>query len=253
MHEQQKIRIDVGTSCLAPNSAYWLNKYHDIIVLAFEPNPQNINSLYTGQDTEKWFDFSLQINSNSIFDKQKNKICNITDKNNKFFLYDYAIDDVFELCKKTFFCTSEQNTGCSSLNRPIESILKVSIKQQIEVNVAPLNYFLDKIDWNTFKYIEFLKTDTQSNDLNVVKSCKQYLNKICFIQSEYFTNNQYENEKNQNDCFHEFNNFMIKNNFSLYWKDGCDVRYVNNNLIDYIKNNNILDDSSDYPNGIFKF
>lgn len=51
---------------------------------------------------------------------------------------------------------------------PIENRLKQKIKKKIKIPVFKLKYFLSKIDWNKFKYIEFLKIDTQGNDINVL-------------------------------------------------------------------------------------
>lgn len=246
----QKIRIDVGTSCNAPNSAYWLSKYENLCILAFEPNPKNINSLNTGIGTEKWNSIRIQLNNNSIYDFNNNKICSISDKN-KFLLFECAIDNVEFGCKKNFFCTSDVNTGCSSLHKPIEQKLQIPVEKEIEVDVFPLEYFLKNFLKENNLYVEFLKTDTQSNDLNVLKSCGEYINRVCFIQSEYHTNGQYENEKNNLECLDSFDEFMKKNNFHRYWTTSTDVRYINLSLLDYIKNNNIKDDTYDFPNGIY--
>jgi hypothetical protein len=247
----KKIRIDVGTSCNAPNSAYWLNKYSDLCVLGFEPNPKNIISLNTGIGTEKWNCIRIQLNNNSIYDNNNSKLCNINDNNNEFLLSECAIDDVEIPCKKKFFCTSDINTGCSSLHKPKENILKIPVEKEIEVDTFSLEYFFDNIFKKKYDYFEFLKTDTQSNDLNVLKSCGKYMSRICFIQSEYHTNGQYENEKSKSESLLSFDHFMEKNNFKRYWATSTDVRYVNLSLTNIIKNNNIIDDTYDFPNGLY--
>ena len=59
---------------------------------------------------------------------------------------------------------------------------------------------MEKINYEKYKYIHFLKIDTQGNDLNVLKGCEQYLSKILFIQTEYTTNGEYYGEINEKNA-----------------------------------------------------
>ena len=85
--------------------------------------------------------------------------------------------------KKNFYHTAKKNYGCSSLLKPITQKLGIRSDFKKLVDIYPLNFFLKKIN---SKYIEMLKTDTQGNDLNVLKSAKIHIKKIAFIQSEYW-------------------------------------------------------------------
>ena len=71
-------------------------------------------------------------------------------------------------------------------------------------NLLSTLLFFDEFDWNKIEFIDFLKTDCQSNDLNVIKSCGDYLKRICFIQSEYYAHSAYEGEGDINMCFNEY-------------------------------------------------
>lgn len=245
----KNVRMDVGTSVCAPNSALWLSKYTNLAVFAFEPNPFNAKCVREGT-LEYGHEYKVIENTGKItYGSNDNVIGNVNDSNNYFKLYEAAVDDVEEYSTATFYCTSEINTGCSSLHKPIESQLGIPVKEEVTVNVIPLYKFFKNFDWHQVPYIDFLKTDTQSNDLKVIKSCKEYIKNICFIQSEYYAHSAYEGEKSQSECFSEFHSYMTSNGFKLYYKSGTDVSYVNENLLSYIIQNNIVNDCLEFQNG----
>jgi hypothetical protein len=245
----KNIRLDVGTSVCAPNSALWLSKYENMAVFGFEPNPYNAKCVNEGT-LEYPHEYKIVANTGKItFGSNENFIGDINKTNSYFKLYECAVDNVDELCKKTFYCTSEVNTGCSSLHKPIEENLGIPIQQEIEVDVVPLYKFFEQLPWEQIEYIDFLKTDTQSNDLNVIKSCREYIKKICFVQSEYYAHSAYEGENSQIECFNQFDSYMKENGFRAYSVSGTDASYVNENLIPYIIQNNIINDSLEFGNG----
>jgi hypothetical protein len=245
-----KARIDVGMSTHAPHSAMWLSKYSDMLVIGIEPNPFNYEKILDG---EFLINTTYQVISNTQSVKLNNElICNFAERGNIFKPIEAAIDNVDEPCEKSFYCTSMLNTGCSSLHKPIDGspgLNGVTTEKQVDVSVISLKHILDNFNWQQIPVIEFLKTDTQANDLNVIKSCKEYLKRICFIHSEYHTFGVYEGEKSQTECFTEFDLFMKQNNFKCYNLTGTDVSYVNLDLIEYIITNNVVNDTEEYPNG----
>lgn len=244
----ERIRIDVGTSSTAPNSAFWLHKYKNIAVFGFEPNPYNVQSVLNG--TSQYPNDYKVIQTKKIISVDGNEI-DYNESGNQFQIFEFAIDNVDTVCKKTFYCTNSLNTGCSSLHKPIDERLNgVKTEKEIEVNVIPLKMFFDEINWNRFEAIEFLKTDCQSNDLNVIKSCGNYLKKICFIQSEYYAHSAYEGEPDVNECFIKFDKYVTSMGFKLFHRTGTDIGYVNEELIGYIIQNGILNDSLELQNGV---
>lgn len=62
-------------------------------------------------------------------------------------------------------------------------------------------------------------------------------------------NSAYEGEKSQSECFSEFHSYMTSNGFKLYYKSGTDASYVNENLLSYIIQNNIVNDCLEFQNG----
>lgn len=238
----KKARIDIGMSSTAPNSAFWLDKYNDIFVIGVEPNPINFERVLDGKFIVNG---ELQVVANEQIVRVGNGdvLCNYNEKGNSFKPLEAAIDDVNGITKKDFYCTDITNTGCSSLHKPIDARLNgVKTERKIEVDVISLESILENFPFDKIPVIEFLKTDTQSNDLNVVKSCGKYLEKICFIFSEYYAHSAYEGEGTQQQCLQRFDEFMFSNGFKRYFVSGTDVGYVNTNLISHIISNNVLND-----------
>jgi len=159
----KQIKIDVGTAMNAPNSELWLNNLSDRVVFGFEPNPKSVRELLSG-DNKKY--------GNSY------RYLNLKHVDNRFFLFNVAIDDC-SLQLKPFYLTKGDG-GNSSLHKPSE----FKIKDRIFVPCIRLSDFLSLIPWKRFRYIEHLKIDTQGNDLRVLKSAGDYLQRIVFISVE---------------------------------------------------------------------
>ena len=127
--------------------------------------------------------------------------------------------------------TDERNTGCSSLLKPTEK-LGLDVKKIHEAKVKSLKQILDKFYKNIsqFPYITALKSDAQGKDLDVIKSTRDYLDKVLFIKMEVRTNGQYENEQKVSDI----EDFMKKNKFNLYHDSHYDHVYINIALLEKI-------------------
>jgi hypothetical protein len=246
----RKVRIDVGMSSTGPNAAYWLNKYDDIVVIGIEPNPINFKRIMDGKFIVGG-EIQIIADENIIKIGNGDVLCNYIEKGNYFIPIEAAIDNVNKLTKKTFYCTDIVNTGCSSLHKPIDERLNgTKTESEILVDVLSLEMLFENFPFEQIPVIEFLKTDTQSNDLNVVKSCGKFLSRVCFIFSEYYAHSAYEGEKSQYQCMLEFDSFMKENKFKQFYCSGTDIGYVNEKLIPYIIDNSILNDCIEFQNGI---
>jgi hypothetical protein len=246
----KRVRIDVGMSSTGPNAAFWLNKYDDMLVIGVEPNPVNYQRVLDGQFIVTG-EIQMVANENIVRIGNGDILCNYLEKGNYFKGIEAAVDNVDDVCTKTFYCTDITNTGCSSLHKPIDSLLNgVKTESEIDVTTLSLEKLLENFPFEQIPVIEFLKTDTQSNDLNVIKSCGKYLSKVCFVFSEYYAHSAYEGEKSQTECLDEFHSFMTENNFKQFFSTGTDVAYVNIDLIPYIIDNNITNDCIEFQNGL---
>jgi hypothetical protein len=217
-------------------------------VFGFEPNPFNVECVRNGTDVYP-NDYKL-VQNKGIITKDNTIIATFEENRNQFEIFEVAVDNVNTPTKKTFYCTSELNTGCSSLHKPIDERLNgVVTDREVEVTAIPLKQFFENFNWEKIPFIEFLKTDTQSNDLNVIKSCGEYLKKICFVQSEYYAHSAYEGELSQSESFNNFNKYMIESGFKCYFSSGTDAAYVNEELIPYIIQNGLVNDSLEFTKG----
>lgn len=203
-----QIKIDVGLSFGAPNSALWLDNLHDRIVFGFEPNPENVRDLLT-------------IDEN----KRGKKPYYLSSKylNNRFFLFNAAIDN----CRpqlKTFYMAKD-DPGTSSLHKPID----IKIKRQVVVPCFSLSDFLSLIPWKRFNYVEHLKIDTQGNDLRVLQSAGRYLHQIVFITAECTAEGYtYSHTSKELDKFMKTNKFeFIKNTEKKGNKTFVNLKYKN--------------------------
>ena len=215
-----KLFIDVGTSIDAPNAASWLKEYSDCFVVGIEPNPENIDVLRKGRDGNVSFPY-LALDKNAVM-QYNNTVAEINDR---FCIFECAIDNVEEPTTTSFYMTDDRNSGCSSLLMPTEK-LGLDVKKVHQVDVIPLQMILKKLIPSRFEHVTFLKTDAQGKDIDVVKSCKDYLNKIFVLQMEVNTVGQYENEQN----LEEIEQFMFSNNFTTLGGSFYDRIYVNKDL-----------------------
>lgn len=181
-----KLRFDIGLSNDMPNSLEWLEKDEDVFVVGIEPHPNNFQCCKELIDNSKFKD--------------------------RCFLIESAIDDVENTDKKVFYGLGGPETnydaGTSSLRKPIGRF-KNSIKEVYNVNVISLNYILDNLEYHL---IDLIKTDTQGNDLNVLKSLKEHIKKVIYIHSEYDESSDYKNANTGS----ELDDFLLKNNFEKY-------------------------------------
>lgn len=181
-----KLRIDVGLSTCMPHSMEWLSEREDIFVIGFEPHPVS-------------FESSKKCLSESGY-------------SDRCYLIQAAISDVKELSKSVFYGLdgpeTEYNIGTSSLKKP-KGRFKNSVDEVYNVNVLPLSYVLDRINYDV---IDYIKTDTQGSDLEVLKSLGSHIENVLRIQSECDSSSDYESANTEE----ELSNFLSNNNFAKY-------------------------------------
>jgi len=204
----KSLRLDIGLSTTAPNTYKWIRDSDDCFVIAVEPVLRSIKS-------------------SCILMRPVPNI------NNVYFIH-AAIDNVTEPQPWTIYVT-EKDIGCSSLYRPVEFVTA----WEEDTTKISLKAVLDRIQWEKvdFDYIEYLKTDTQGNEIEVLKSMGKYLNKVVFIEIECDTNDQYHGtpSRDQTISFLEDNNFEFFQNCADSYRvsDGCyvDQIFINKNYV----------------------
>ena len=193
------LRLDIGASTTAPNTSNWIRDIDDCFVIVVEPVLKNVTT------SAMFMSYSPNFK-------------------NTYFIH-AAVDDVEELEEGLIYVTKE-NIGCSSLYLPQPHRLEIDHEEKTtKVN---LKYILDKIDWENvnFDYIEYLKTDTQGNDINVLKSMGEYLSKIAILEIECTTWDAYYNVPEEDEIL----SFLEENNFKFL--KNCDDSLVNGVYVD---------------------
>jgi FkbM family methyltransferase len=168
-----EISIDVGLAADAPHALQWLEHNSSVFVFGFEPVKSNCDRVM-----EKILARGFE---------------------NRFKLFRCAVDNVDEEIIKDFYVTRNSEVkddhGQSSLYK-LKHELKESmwVDEVVPILCVNLSDLLDRINWNIFKEISFLKTDTQGNDLNIIKSLERYFHKIPRIQCESHCFGQYQKD-----------------------------------------------------------
>jgi len=199
----KNIKIDVGLSHTAVNSILWINnpELEDRHIFGFEPQP-HLNP-YAGVDKSRYT------------------------------LVKCGLDNIERGIQSSMYICGE-DPGRSSLYVP--NTFK-PIYEQI-VFLLPFDMFLSKIDWHRFQYIEHLKTDTQGNDLRILMSAKEYLQKIVFLEVEstcYENEYEYYPKKKETQEYLEFMGFEL-----LEETNSIDQSYINKR---YLRESLKLDNS----------
>jgi len=217
--------VDVGTSGDGMHAANWLALEENPFVIGVEPNTKNIQDLQKGV----WPNIPSGVKY-LCSNKQEVHLdgkYHSSYREDNFVLIEAAIDDVKDQVQKAkFYCTSELNTGCSSLLQPTDK-LEVPVKSVENVDVCSLEYVFDSLFGDKLNLIRFVKTDTQGNDFNVIKSLGKYLNRVIGIQCEWNTFDCYRDSKEDPyDLVH----YMVHHGFKLVIADDSDMFFLNKNI-----------------------
>jgi len=226
----KRIKIDIGLSDGAPQSANWFEQERhddDLLIFGFEPIPSNAQSIRTRNS--EW--------STTIHPKYINK---------KFFLIECALSDVAEMQLQNFYRTIP-DSGCSSLLPPKE----FEVAEVLTVQTWSLNHFFKFFPFHRIPYIEFIKTDCQGSDIDVVRGCSQFLNKVAIFTCEA-DDTRYHNSKNTlkalTEEFRRHGFFLYRNYMKFTSKvfgprlkrvDTEDPTFINQALRKEIANNKI--------------
>lgn len=193
-HWVRRVKIDVGLSDGAPQSAKWLEQEHDLLVFGFEPNHHNIATIKS-----RGSDWSVTLNPKKI--------------GHGFHLIECALSNVAQMEFTPFYYTSN-DPGCSSLLEPNE----FPVGEVVNVQTWSLNHFLKHFPFHQIPYIDFVKTDCQGVDIDVIKGGSKYLDKIAIFTCEA-DDTRYKNSQNSLNAlqalFKEHDFFQYKNYMKL--------------------------------------
>ena len=204
----QSIKIDIGLSYTAPNSALWIKRKPRTFVFGFEPNHEAVDYLFYGNLNRKKHILPLVASLRKLGGMDSQKFLGTN-----FILFDIAIDDC-DPCMKDFYLT--EGVGTSSFYHPTDIVTAkhpeaFNISEHRPVPTIRLADFMSLLPWDRFPYIEQIKIDTQGNDVRVLKSAGDYLKKVVFVTAEVFSDKQYEYSHTEK----ELDDLMTLNDFEF--------------------------------------
>lgn len=157
----KRVKLDIGLSDGAPQSAKWLEQEpDDLLIFGFEPNHHNIQSIRSRDS-----DWSVSIHPKHI--------------GKRFYLIECALSDVKEPQITPFYYTAN-DPGCSSLLQPKE----FPVTEIVNVPTWSLNHFFRHFPFHQIPYIDFMKTDCQGADIQVIKGGSEFLDRIAIATCE---------------------------------------------------------------------
>ncbi len=215
----KRIRIDVGLSSNAPHSALWIAQDDELLVFGFEPNKVNIEMLSIGGST-----WPTVISPDLIGEK--------------LIILPFAAQNISGVVQNTFFATSV-DSGQSSTKRPKDII----VSSTYSVECCNLAEFISLIPEDRFPIIEYVKTDCQGSDFEILESLAPVLHRIACYTLEIEIS-QYEHTHFsltdvkiffQNHGFKRMNFFnRLVNGVHGELFDVCDPTFFNPTHIAYI-------------------
>lgn len=180
---KKRIALDIG-ACHG-ESIYKFKDYDEIY--CFEPSKYNFNVLQKfceGDSRIKCYNFAISTEEG---------ICKFNFHNH----YAYSSLHNINYDSKDFISLLDQ------LDPGFDKIESVD-----EVEVKRLDTFILE---NEIDHIDFLKSDTQGNDLNVIKSLGDFIQRVDTIEMEVQLKSLYQNSSSREDIIE----YMIQRNFTL--------------------------------------
>lgn len=164
----QSVRLDIGLSHNAPNSAAWCKADRHCFVIGIEPNRFNM----------------ARVSKFGIWSKSHQKpIRRFKPKN--FHPILCAIEDVVEPEMRDFYHV-RGDPGTSSLLQPNARFFGdtgYTIREVSSVPCIPLRLILEEV-LQHFSFVDVIKIDTQGKDLDVLKSAGELIRKVRMVVAE---------------------------------------------------------------------
>jgi FkbM family methyltransferase len=167
----KSVRLDVGLSVNAPQSAVWISRDPTLHVFGFEPVSENRKTILRGD--APW---PVNLDPKLVGERINIIPCALMEKSAGEGLDIYV---------------TKKDPGCSSLLKP----KSFEIDYTERIDVGTLNEFLEYFPFDAVPYISHLKIDVQGADIQVIEGGLKFLDRIMSITSEVDTI-EYENTRN---------------------------------------------------------
>jgi FkbM family methyltransferase len=174
----RSVRIDVGLSVNAPQSAVWISRDPALHVFGFEPVLENRKSIQRGNSP-----WPVNLDPKDIGNRIDIIPCALLEKHLPAGLNIYV---------------TKKDPGCSSILKP--KTFEVDYVENVQV--FSLNEFLADFPFEVIEYISHLKIDVQGADIQVLEGSRKYLHRIMCVTVEVDTQ-EYESTRNSLEAIRE--------------------------------------------------
>jgi len=215
----KRVKIDIGLGHNAPQSEVWLESDSDLLVFAFEPVSSSMNLIRNEGCTNR----PIRLRSDRI--------------NKSIYLIQTALGNVAEPTKVDINITTN-DPGCSSLLEP----RWFNVGSVELVSMFSLSHFFQYFPFHIIDRIDYLKTDCQGYDLEILRGIGPYLEKIAIVTSEA-ENFRYKSSNNSSRMIGEFfskNDFLKFHSYLKFFYGDIDIHvedptFINKIFLDKIK------------------
>lgn len=193
--EYTHVKLDVGLSFNAPNSALWLDKLKlpGRFVIGIEPNAKSFRRLESGYNNiahnESLCTYKICDSTHPMYKlvREQNRpyywALDASHIGKDWFGLQAAVDDG-EPRFQHFNVAEPGLVGTDSLLDAKDGV-GLKMVEKMYVPVIRLSDVFDRIDFSRFKFVEHLKVDAQGMDGRVLRSAKQYLKeRVVYVTAE---------------------------------------------------------------------
>ena len=179
------IKLDIGLGFKAPHSQKWLEQDESVLVIGFEPNPENV----------KWLKSPMEEKYNRTLEDSCPIEIDHSYVGKRLFIIPVALSDVTSPTNMQLYIPAA-SCVCGSLLK--DRTLGGTVCTY-DVQVFSLSDFFEFLPLNThtINYIDYIKIDVQGLDIKVLKSAKNYLSDyVVYVTAEPEHKQYHDSEDN---------------------------------------------------------
>jgi hypothetical protein len=214
------VKIDVGLRYDAPHTQNWLTQNENCMVFGFEANKRATDYMFaTPEERQK-----ININDYFLAPDSSWTCLDYSLIGKRCYILPVALDLVKEPEMKTFYIVPRSETAgedCCSLMKPQSDFC--SSPEMSKVMAYSLADFMKLLPDGTV--VDYIKTDVQGKDLDVIKSAGDYIKQVVFVTTEENTN-QYEGSSSNTLCVIK-NYLKTKGFLHVRHPNTCDYTFQN--------------------------
>lgn len=214
------VKIDVGLRYDAPHTQNWMTQNDKCLVFGFEANKRATDYMFATPEERQ----NIRIDDYFMPPDHRWTCLDYSLIGKKCYIIPVALDLVDEPQLKTFYIVKRTPTSgedCCSLLKPVQEFC--SDPETTDVMVYPLSHFMNLLPNDTI--IDYIKTDVQGKDLDVIKSAGDSIRRVVYVTVEENTHQYEGSEKNTLQVVAEY--LRTKGFMHVHHPDTQDYTFLN--------------------------